>query len=133
MRTTIVNIECFNQECPSHVLSEAEYEKKKGDSWRIIGPLGEGWTRYKKEEENKYRVKHIKTDDHVNPPEWRCCACGKSGADFNPQAHYNGPSYPYYNASLGQVFQDKGHERKYAKDNGFAVKDYRAKNRARTK
>jgi hypothetical protein len=128
MRTSIVDIPCMHQDCPSHTLSDEDYEKAKGDSWRIAGPLGESWSRFKKEGDAKYRCKHILKDDHVSKPEWKCCACGKP-AEFRPDLHWDGPSYPYHNSSIEVTFTDKHHERQYAKQHGLVEKDYKAKHR----
>lgn len=130
MKTRIADIECFNEACPSHTLSEEEFSKLCGDSFNAPGPTKERWSRKKKDDASRFRAKHIMVDNHIDPPDWVCCACGKSGAEYTPKHHYNGPSYPYYNASLGRQFESKSQEQKYAKDNGFVVKDYRSKNRA---
>lgn len=128
MRLKIVDIPCQWKDCPSHKLSEDEYTALKGESWRIIGPLGEGWSRFKKSGDEEYRVKHILRDDHVNKAEWKCCACGKT-MEYRPQTHWDGPSYPYVNNSINVRFQDKHEEKAYVKKHGLVEKDYKAKNR----
>jgi len=132
MRRSYADIECFNETCPSHVLSEDNYKELISGEISIKGPVeGDGWYRMRREGDKRFRSKHVRVDDHVTAPKWTCCACGKSGVDYAPKAHYDGPSYPHYNVSAGVTFTDKYHEKQYIKDNGCVVKDYQGKNRAR--
>jgi hypothetical protein len=104
MRTHIYK-DCKNEACPSHE------NKSLGNIWGQ--PLH-----------------HIFAEDGR---EFSTCDVCKETNHFKDPDAINKISYPYYNASLGKTFESKHQEAKYAKDNGFAVKDYRSKDRARTK
>lgn len=100
MRTHIYK-DCKNEECISHS------DKSYGNIWGQ--PLH-----------------HIFVEDGR---EFATCDVCKETHYFKDPDAINKTRYPYYNASLGQTFESAKQEQKYAKDNGYAVKDYVGKNR----